>query len=49
MNTIKIAKLSGKKFYDFYEIKLYRIKSGDNLVMADYSFGNPVIKIGGKK
>ena len=49
MNLIKIMKLTIGRFSEYYEVKKYRIKAGDIIVVQDYILNDYKIKINNKK
>ena len=49
MNLIKIMKLPIMRFSAYYEIKKYRIKALDAIIVQNYNLNTYKIKIGNKK
>ena len=49
MNLIKIMKLAIMRFSEYYEIKKYRIKAADSIIVQSYTLSTHKIKIGNKK
>ena len=49
MNIVKIAVLMKKRFAEFYEIRLYRRHSAEQLIVKKYAANNREIIVDGKK